>query len=98
MDVFLPLLAAPHAQTSICIAQLLGTAVRRKEYRQAVAEWMPPAERTKDVRPRRGWEKRDSSASGARQGGWAARTLTVLMQRKDMKVRWVLWHGRLVDA
>ncbi|KAI0029217.1 ARM repeat-containing protein [Vararia minispora EC-137] len=87
LDVFLPFLLNPHAPTCVCIAQLLGSSLRLKEYRHALSEWVPPSERSRDVRPRRGWERRDPSVSGGRQGGWVARSLTSLIQRKDVKLQ-----------
>ncbi|KAI0318921.1 ARM repeat-containing protein [Amylostereum chailletii] len=88
LDIYLPLLADPSPQTSVSIAQLLGSTLRTPSYRTAVAEWIPPAERGKEPRtPRRGWEKRDTTSVGARQGGWVARSLTTLVCSKDAKLQ-----------
>jgi armadillo repeat-containing protein 8 len=76
-------------QTSTSISQLLGSAVRKQEHRAAVAEWLPPAERIKEVKGKRGWEKPDATKSNApgRQGGWVVRNLTALLKSRDGKVK-----------
>ena len=70
----------------MAIAQLLGSALRLHSYRQAVSEWLPPSERHKEVKGKRGWEKADTNSSPSRQGGWVARQLISLIQKKDVKV------------
>ncbi|KAI0064492.1 ARM repeat-containing protein [Artomyces pyxidatus] len=89
LDIYLPLLVDPSPQTSMSIAQLLGAALRTQNHRAAVAEWTPPADRSKEVRGRRRWEKPDTTVPGAsgKQGGWAARTLTSLLRSRDSKVQ-----------
>ncbi|THH14939.1 hypothetical protein EW146_g5460 [Bondarzewia mesenterica] len=89
LDVYLPLLTDPSPQVSTSIAQLLGSTLRTQEHRHTVAEWLPPADRNKDVRSRRGWEKLDVSNTTApgRQGGWVARHLTSLLSSRDLKVQ-----------
>jgi armadillo repeat-containing protein 8 len=76
-------------QTSTSISQLLGSAVRKSEHRAAVTEWLPHAERIKEVKGKRGWEKPDATKSTApsRQGGWVVRNLTELLKTRDGKVR-----------
>ncbi|KZT27288.1 ARM repeat-containing protein [Neolentinus lepideus HHB14362 ss-1] len=88
LDLYIPLLADPSSQISISIAQLIASAVRKIPHRDAVMDWMPPAERTKDVRGKRGWEKPSLyGKSSGRQGGWVARHLTALLQSKEVKVQ-----------
>ncbi|KAI0045366.1 ARM repeat-containing protein [Auriscalpium vulgare] len=89
LDIFLPLLVDPVPQTSTSIAQLLGAALRTQNHRHSVAEWAPLAERSKEVRSRRRWEKPDPLSAGgsARQGGWVARNLTALLRNRDFKVQ-----------
>ncbi|KAH9930763.1 ARM repeat-containing protein [Fomitopsis serialis] len=87
LDIYLPLLTEPSLQTSTPIAQLLGSAVRNEEHQAAVADWLPPVERLKEVKGKRGWEKLDATKSPSRQGGWVTRQLTALLQRKDSKVQ-----------
>lgn len=89
LDVFLPLLIGSSPQTSTSIAQLLGNAVRSHEHRMAVAEWLPPAERVKQAKTRRGWENTSAVglAAPSRMGGWVARNLSGLLTSRDVKVR-----------
>ena len=86
LDVYLPLLRDHSSQTCIAIAQLLASSVRLQAYRQVVSEWLPPSERHKEVKGKRGWEKSGASNSPTRQGGWVSRQLSILLQRKDTKV------------
>jgi hypothetical protein len=73
----------------MCIAQLLGAALRAPSHRTAVAEWVPPAERTRDApRGRRRWERPETVAPAQSSGGgWAARRLTTLLRCRDVKVQ-----------
>ncbi|KAG1731944.1 ARM repeat-containing protein [Suillus lakei] len=89
LNIFLPLLADPSSQTNIAIAQLIGTTVRSEAHRNAVTEWLPPSERSKEIKGRRGWEKKDlvNSNSPARQGGWVVRLLVNFLQKKDTKLQ-----------
>ncbi|KAG5636721.1 hypothetical protein H0H81_007088 [Sphagnurus paluster] len=87
LDTLLPLLAQL-APTSI--AELLAAAVRARPHRRAVAEWLPPADRAREVKTptRRGWEKTSAVAAGpARYGGWVAKQLGVLIQSRDIKLQ-----------
>lgn len=86
LDIYLPLLVDPSPQTGSSIAQLLASTVRTQAHRTAVSEWLPPTERIKEVKGKRGWEKPDAANSPSRQGGWVARSLTALLQRRDSKV------------
>lgn len=83
-------------QTSISIAQLLASAVRTGEHRDAITEWLPPVDRIKESKGKRGWEKPavvNSNAPG-RQGGWVARNLAALLRSRDSKVRLLIHvHG-----
>ncbi|OJT08728.1 Armadillo repeat-containing protein 8, partial [Trametes pubescens] len=87
LDVYLPLLLDPSPQVNAAIAQLLCVAVRNPEHRVRVQEWCPPAERSREAKGKRGWERRDPTASPTRQGGWIVRTLTALLLRKDVKLQ-----------
>ncbi|KAI0780550.1 ARM repeat-containing protein [Trametes elegans] len=87
MDVYIPLLLDPSVQVNIAIAQLLSVAVRNSEHRARIHEWCPQAERTREAKGKRGWERRDHTTSPSRQGGWISRTLTALLQRKDVKLQ-----------
>ncbi|KAJ7841193.1 ARM repeat-containing protein [Mycena olivaceomarginata] len=88
LDLYLPLLVDPSAQTRTSIAQLLGFAVRNAEHRTAVATWLPPEDRLKEVKTKRGWEKTTASANAPnRQGGWVCRNLTSLIYGNDAKLQ-----------
>ncbi|OJA13588.1 hypothetical protein AZE42_02727 [Rhizopogon vesiculosus] len=89
LNIFLPLLADPSSQANISIAQLIASAVRSEAHRNAVVEWIPPAERSRDIKGRRGWEKTElvNSSSPARQGGWVIRLLVTFLQKKDIKLQ-----------
>ena len=52
-----------------------------------MSEWHPPNERRTEVKGKRGWEKAEFANSPSRQGGWIAKQLVGLLQRKDVKVR-----------
>ncbi|KAL6300508.1 ARM repeat-containing protein [Sparassis latifolia] len=85
MDIYLPLLVDPTPQTSTLIAQLIASAVRTQEHRTAVSDWLPPAERIKEVKGKRGWEKAVGPASPSKDGGWVTRNLTTLLLSRDTK-------------
>ncbi|KAJ7904209.1 ARM repeat-containing protein [Mycena leptocephala] len=88
LDLYLPLLVDPSPQTRTSIAQLLGFSVRNAEHRTAVATWLPPVDRLKEVKTKRGWEKTVASASAPnRQGGWVCRNLTALIHSHDAKLQ-----------
>ena len=89
LDVYLPLLIDASTRVSMCIAQLLGAALRAPSHRTAVAEWVPPAERTREVpRGRRRWERPETVAPAQSSGGgWVARRLTTLLRCRDVKVQ-----------
>ncbi|KAJ7080182.1 armadillo-type protein [Mycena belliarum] len=88
LDVFLPLLVDPSAPTRVFIAQLLGFAVRNAEHRSAVAAWLPPDDRLKEVKTKRGWEKTAANANAPnRQGGWVCRSLSALIHSRDAKLQ-----------
>ena len=69
------------------IAELLGSTLRLQPYRAVVSEWLPPGERNKEVKGKRGWEKAGTITAPSNQGGWVARQLVALLNRKNMKVR-----------
>lgn len=83
LDIYLPLLLPPTSSlpaayaVSTSIAQMLSTTVRSDVYRRAVTEWLPPAERQREVKSRRGWEKTALSSNYA--SPWVARQLAALV-------------------
>ena len=85
-DICLPLLASPSSQLSMAIAQLLASTLRLQTHRVVASEWVPPSERNKEIKGKRGWEKTEPSSSPSKDGGWLARQLIVLIQKKDAKV------------
>ncbi|KAN0129589.1 ARM repeat-containing protein [Lactarius tabidus] len=89
LDVYLPLLTDASTRVSMCIAQLLGAALRAPNHRSTVAEWVPPAERTREApRGRRRWERPETVAPAQSSGGgWVARRLTTLLRCRDVKVQ-----------
>lgn len=87
--MYLPLLADISAQTSVAIAQLIGAAVRTEVHRTAVIEWLPRLERQQDVKSRRGWERSGVVHVTTRHGAWAIRTLIAMIQKKDLKARFL---------
>jgi hypothetical protein len=89
LDVYLPLLADFSTQTSVAIAQLIGAAVRTEVHRSAVIEWLPRLERQREVKSRRGWERPGVVHVTTRHGAWAIRTLIAMIQKKDLKARFV---------
>ncbi|KAF8658905.1 hypothetical protein AX16_001949 [Volvariella volvacea WC 439] len=88
LNIYLPLLMDPSSQVSISIAQLLGGTMRTQEHRTAVAEWLPPAEKEKQAKAKRGWEKPAIIGLNApnRLGGWVAKHLTDVLKGRDNKL------------
>lgn len=64
-----------------------------------VTDWLPPNDRIKEVKGKRGWEKPDMTNSNApgRQGGWVARNLIILMRTRDTKVSSKFFIGSLTS-
>ncbi|TFK37457.1 armadillo-type protein [Crucibulum laeve] len=89
LDIYLPLLSSSHSTVSTSIAQLLAASIRSPEDRRAIAEWLPLADRQKEVKTRRGWEKTAAVNANApsRQGGWVARELAGLLNSRDLKLQ-----------
>ncbi|KAF4608317.1 hypothetical protein EYR40_000661 [Pleurotus pulmonarius] len=89
LDVYLPMLVDSSPQTSVSIAQLLASAVRTAEHRDAITDWLPPADRIKESKGKRGWEKPAvvNSNAPSRQGGWVARNLAALLRSRDSKLQ-----------
>ncbi|KAH9852704.1 ARM repeat-containing protein [Lenzites betulinus] len=87
LDVYMPLLLDSSPQVNAAIAQLIYVATRSAEHRAIVQEWCPPAERTREAKGKRGWERRDTTTSPTRQGGWMGKTLASLLQRRDIKLQ-----------
>lgn len=73
---------------STLIAQLLASAIRTMQHRKAITDWLPPAERMKEIKTKRGWEK--TAATGpnviGRQGGWVCKNLAILLHSRDVIV------------
>ncbi|KAH7908768.1 armadillo-type protein [Hygrophoropsis aurantiaca] len=88
-NIYLPLLASPSTQISISIAKLIASTIRCEDHRNAVVDWLPLAERLKEIKGKRGWERPDmvNSTAPSRQGGWVVRNLITLMQKKDLKLQ-----------
>ena len=81
LDVYLPLLTDASAPVSMRIAQPLGAVLRAPSHPSTVAEWVPPAERTREApRGRRraplGTPRDRSSRAVEWRWGWVARRLT----------------------
>lgn len=89
LDVYLPLLEDSSPQTSLHIAQCIGSAVRNDAHRTSIIQWLPPNERHRDIGGRRGWEKHDvvHAVASGKQGAWVLRHLIAMIQRRDNKVR-----------
>lgn len=66
---------------------MLGSTIRTPAHRRAVTEWLPPADRQKEIRSRRGWEK-VSTSNGITSSPWILRQLVALLggQERDCKV------------
>lgn len=95
MDIYLPFLLDPLPQINASVALMIGSTVRNREQRQVVVEWLPPADRLKEVKSKRGWEKLATThiTPTTRQGGWVAKTLTDLLGSRDLKVQEAALNG-----
>ncbi|KAJ3492991.1 hypothetical protein NLJ89_g11120 [Agrocybe chaxingu] len=85
LDIYLPLLVPgttpsqpPTSSVPICTAQMLANTIRTPAHRRAVIEWLPPADRQREVKSRRGWEK-TSTLTGTVPPPWVVRQLLVLL-------------------
>ncbi|KAL5490344.1 hypothetical protein ACEPAI_5177 [Sanghuangporus weigelae] len=85
LDVFLPLLESPTPMIKLYIAQLLAFGVRIPKHRIAVTDWLPPVDRVKESKGKRGWEVTAlvDANSPSRQGGWVMRQLAGMLNSKD---------------
>jgi len=72
LDIWIPLLLDQTMQPFLM--GTIGNGLRSSAARQAVGEWVPPAERAKESKGRRGWEKPEVAAAH-RGGGWVCRHL-----------------------
>ena len=84
----LPLLESSTPAIRLYIAQLLAFGVRIPKHRTAVTDWLPPADRMKEHKGKRGWEVTaliDANSPG-RQGGWVMRQLAGMLNSKDFVV------------
>jgi len=52
-----------------------------------MTNWIPPAERSKEVKGKRGWEKEKKDGG---RGGWVARNLVAMLSSRDGKVGFFL--------
>ncbi|KAF9545167.1 hypothetical protein CPC08DRAFT_823953 [Agrocybe pediades] len=90
LDIYLPLLISTNSTTAVATstAEVIALAVRSEGHRRLVTEWLPPAERQREVKSKRGWEKTASSASAAPP--WVVRQLLNLLgdshKEKDSKL------------
>jgi hypothetical protein len=96
MDVWLPFHVSKSAQVCISIAWIVASCVRTQRHRDAVTQWLPPSDRAKETKGKRGWERPDVGKSNApgRSGGWLVRNLNELLKNKDFKVSHVLSGAR----
>jgi len=76
LDIWVPLLQDHTMQPFLmgAIGGGLHANANANAARQAVGEWVPPAERAKEPKGRRGWEKLEVGAAH-RGGGWVCRHL-----------------------
>ena len=72
LDIWIPFLQDHTMQPFLMGA--IGHGLRSNSARQAVGEWVPPAERAKESKGRRGWEKPEVGAAH-KGGGWVCRHL-----------------------
>ncbi|TDL27337.1 ARM repeat-containing protein [Rickenella mellea] len=89
LDIYLPLISDPSPVTRVAICQLISNAVRQPEHRKMVAEWVPMADRAKESKGKRGWEKPGvgHTHSSVRVGGWITQTLSALLRSKEPKLQ-----------
>lgn len=87
LDVYLPLLADPSQNLHMSISLMLSSILCTQMYRTIVTEWIPPTERIKETKGKRGWEKPSLINPQIKQsGGWVAKRLASLLQSRDCKV------------
>ncbi|KAG6334987.1 hypothetical protein ID866_4101 [Astraeus odoratus] len=89
------------SQAALAITQLIGAAVRNGTHRSAVIEWLPPNERQREIKSRRGWEKHDAvhAAATGRHGAWVLRHLIAMIQSKNLKVQEAAFYTfQLINA
>ncbi|KZT08845.1 uncharacterized protein LAESUDRAFT_623838, partial [Laetiporus sulphureus 93-53] len=67
------------------LPQLLANAIRVPIHHVAVSDWLPVADRLKEVKGKRAWEKPGLSSSSSRRNGRVMRSLIALLQKKDIK-------------
>ncbi|KAK1224038.1 hypothetical protein PQX77_013060 [Marasmius sp. AFHP31] len=87
LDIVLPLLAQSQTAIAVLVAELLAQSLRVMQDRMAVTEWVPPEDRQKEARSKRGWEKASAHGVNAptRQGGWVTRNLVVMLGNRVYK-------------
>ena len=88
LDFILPLLDDSSSQVKLTVAQFLAFAVRLQQHSLAVTEWLPPEERWKQHKTKRGWENPALVDAGApsRLGGWVVRHLSGMLKSKEFRV------------
>jgi len=68
---------------------MISTTMRTAAHRRAITEWLPPADRQREVKSRRGWEK-TAALTGHAAAPWVAKQLVSLLgegeQERDSKV------------
>ncbi|KIJ34679.1 hypothetical protein M422DRAFT_233362 [Sphaerobolus stellatus SS14] len=89
LDIWLPFLLSPSSQVSVSIASIIASCARNARHRDAVTHWLPPADRAKETKGKRGWERPDivNVNSPSRGGGWLVRNSIELLKSKDVKVQ-----------
>ncbi|KAF9651456.1 ARM repeat-containing protein [Thelephora ganbajun] len=88
LDVYIPLLEHKSPQIVISIALMLTSTLCTQIYRTKVTEWLPPSERAKETKGKRGWERPNLIDLRTKQGGgWVAKRLSTLLHSKDVKIQ-----------
>lgn len=97
LDVYLPLLADTSSNVHMSISLMLSSILCTQMYRTIVTEWVPPADRIKETKGKRGWEKPSLINPQIKQsGGWVAKCLASLLQSRDCKVSISMIDGILL--
>jgi hypothetical protein len=69
---------------------MLSSSVRLAPHRKLVIDWLPPSDRAKESKGKRGWEKPDVARNKAvgtmKEGGWTTRRLLSMLSSSDVKV------------
>jgi armadillo repeat-containing protein 8 len=85
------MLADPSPNINMSISLMLASTLCTQVYRTIVTEWVPPADRLREPKGKRGWEKPSLINPQIKQsGGWVAKRLSSLLHSKDYKVKILL--------